>query len=76
MHRYVAVTQRKAGGRGGGEGGSGEMNGVLVEGVEDGVAGPTVAHVHDAERRLHARRRKGKLFDRRSRKHGRLGRSV
>lgn len=29
------------------------MNGVLVESVKNCIAGPSVAHVHDAERWLH-----------------------
>lgn len=55
----VAVGQREARGGGGGGGGgqrrSGKMDGVLVEGVEHGVGGPTVAHVHDLKAGLHPR---------------------
>lgn len=50
VDRYVAVAQREARGDGGGHGGSREVNGVLIKGVKDGVGGPGVTHVHDAER--------------------------
>ena len=50
---HVAVAQREARGSGGHHRRSGEMNGVLVESVKDGIGGAAVAHVHDAERRLH-----------------------
>lgn len=50
VDRYVAVAQREARGHGGGHGRSREVNGVLIQSVEDGVGGPAVTHVHDAER--------------------------
>lgn len=53
----VAVGQRESrgGGGGGGQRRSGKMDGVLVEGVEHGVGGPTVTHVHDLKAGLHPR---------------------
>lgn len=47
---YVAVAQREARGGSGGQRGSGEVNGVLVEGVKDCIGVAAVAHVHDTER--------------------------
>ena len=52
VHRDVLVGQGEARGGGGGlgcDGRSGERNGVVVERVENSVAGATVAHVHDVE---------------------------
>ena len=46
----VAVAQREARGGSGGHGRSREMNGVLIQSVKNCIGGPTVAHVHDAER--------------------------
>lgn len=55
MHRDLLVGQGVAcGGAGGLDGRSGERNGVVVECVENSVAGATVEHVHDVETRLHA----------------------
>lgn len=51
VNRHVAVAQRETGG---GAEGPREVNRVLVQGVKNCVGGTNVAHVHDAERRLHA----------------------
>lgn len=49
----VAVGQREARGGRGGQRGSGEMDGVLVQGVKHAIGGPTVTHVHDLKAGLH-----------------------
>lgn len=51
MDRHVAVAQDASRG-GGAHGGPWEVNGVLIQSIDNGAGGPTVAHVHDAKRWL------------------------